>query len=74
MGCETYKEWLENQPTEELTPIVLGKWLTRDIDKSGIIYTEYYCSNCDWWHGNNLITKNFCPNCGAKMEESGGNQ
>ena len=67
-----FVELIDNCPSEKA--VVRGKWLKRDIDKSGIIYTEYYCSNCGWWHGNNLITKNFCPNCGAKMEESGENK
>ena len=39
-----------------------GKWILKPN-----IYGVVYCSECDFeLHINNT---NFCPNCGAKMEE-----
>lgn len=67
-----FVELIDNCPSEQA--VVRGKWLKRDIDKSGIIYTEYYCSNCYSIKANFRLDFNFCPNCGAKMEESGETQ
>lgn len=47
-------EALENQKT--------GHWISKPN-----IYGVVYCSECDYeLHTNNT---NYCPNCGAKMEE-----
>ena len=72
MGCETYKEWLENQPTEEVIPIVRGKWLNvsksvRDDYLGDVNFAE--CSVCH----SIRVADYFCSCCGAdmrKMEES----
>ena len=55
------------EKTAELQPIVRGKW-EEQTDKSKMLYGWYFCSNC-----NAVICEKtpFCPNCGAKMEESG---
>ena len=51
-------------PTEEVTPIIRGKW---HINK----YNVYVCSNC----GKVSILKTpYCGYCCAKMEESGEGQ
>ena len=47
-----------------------GKWIPQNLNKSnGMISTAVYyypkCSVC----GANANYTNFCPNCGAKMEE-----
>lgn len=47
-----------------------GKWIPQDMNKSyGMISTAVYyypkCSVC----GQSANYTNFCPNCGAKMEE-----
>ena len=50
---------IDNAPTEEVQPIVRGKW-----EWNG----DYICSECG---GISSRTKYpFCPNCGAKMVES----
>ena len=57
-------------PTEDVTPIVRGKW-----EKHSCYNNVLICSNCN--RGSNGFDEkyNYCPNCGAKMtEESGGTE
>ena len=53
-----------NAPTADVAPVVHGRWIQVDS-------TKCRCSHCDiialialYPHGD----KNFCPNCGAKMD------
>ena len=48
---------INETPTEDVAPIVLGKWI-----KCG---TNYKCSNCG---KHDDIEGNYCWFCGAKME------
>ena len=46
-----------------------GRWISQEYmsEIDSFIYTEYKCSNCG------EISKkksNYCPNCGARMEET----
>ena len=50
-----------------------GKWIA-DVDRWGDIVTTvngYRCSECNTF---NADKDNFCPNCGARMEESEGDE
>ena len=52
---------IKNEPTIDAEPVRHGRWI-----HSG--FMEVKCSNC----GNvfhELEDTNYCPNCGAKMEE-----
>lgn len=65
-GCETYKEWLEDLPTADVAKVKHGHWkhLTLEPDDiTGHTYGE--CSIC----GKRRIVDNYCPNCGARMDE-----
>ncbi|MBQ1294362.1 MAG: hypothetical protein IIY21_10010 [Clostridiales bacterium] len=45
-----------------------GKWIVHE-KPHGIRYLE--CSYCNIWYLNeHLIRNSYCPNCGAKMQES----
>lgn len=46
-----------------------GRWISghKETGALGITYTEKICSNCGWSHSL-VIPKNYCPNCGIKME------
>lgn len=53
-----------NCPAADVVPVVYGRWIQVDS-------TKCRCSHCDiialialYPHGD----KNFCPNCGAKMD------
>ena len=54
-------------PSADVAPVVHGRWI--QVDE-----TKCRCSHCDiialialYPHGD----KNFCPNCGANMDEGG---
>ena len=56
---------LDSAPTIEAEPIKHGRWVK-------ISERNYKCSICnDWWSGEEeeIKTFNYCPNCGAKMDE-----
>lgn len=52
----------EEPPTVDAQPVIHAKWIFR----SGAVYDEYICSNCNKRHID--YATNYCPNCGAKME------
>ena len=56
---------IDLMPDADVAPVVHGRWTQVDD-------TKCRCSNCDiialiglYPHGD----KNYCPNCGAKMDE-----
>ena len=53
-------------PSADVAPVVRGKWIA---DGDGY-HSTYNCSICGWkdWYPFNE-RHNFCPNCGAKMNE-----
>ena len=54
-----FYEWLCNSPTVDAEPVKHGHWLQ--------MMGHAYCSMCGY-KGSPIIT-NYCPNCGAKMDE-----
>lgn len=61
-GVETVIEYAENLPKVDAEPVRHGRWI-HDINN------RYGCSECmareTMSHRN---PKNYCPNCGAKMD------
>lgn len=54
-------------PAADVAPVVHGRWVTHY--RSGTPVAEGYVSTCcDMWNNHK---RNYCPNCGAKMD--GGN-
>lgn len=60
-------------PAADVRPVVRGKWIDRDDDYYG--WNMWACSAC----GEEFVLTDgtpdmneyhFCPNCGARMEES----
>ncbi len=60
-------------PAADVRPVVRGKWIDRDDDYYG--WNMWACSAC----GEEFVLTegtpdmndyHFCPNCGARMEES----
>lgn len=67
---------LEKQPIADVTPIIHGHWIRKEkIFESGITYARswwYECSNCGekpLTQDNIAIVSDYCPWCGAKMDE-----
>lgn len=61
---EEIEEAINAAPAADVAPVVHGRWIQVDS-------TKCRCSHCDiialialYPHGD----KNFCPNCGAKMD------
>ena len=60
------KEILEELPTAEPRT---GKWIEEDIHSNWSDWTLYFCSECGRQF-KDLEERNYCPNCGAKMEKN----
>ena len=72
--CKQYTEhntivpiWLSIGDLPSVTPTErTGHWIYRDGE--GIYFNLYSCSECGFLCGT--PTYNYCPNCGARMQES----
>lgn len=54
-----FQHWVEVQPTVDAVPVRHGKWEVTPV------YIK--CSECG--ESFMLIPQNYCPNCGARMDE-----
>lgn len=65
-----FYEWVETLPTADVRENVHGKWLMSDESK----LRPYMCSRCGSLYDVDTvmgkIVWNYCPNCGAVMDES----
>ena len=64
------KESVDVEDVRQLSPVTaekVGKWKRISMDK----YSEHakYWYRCDRCGEDNLGNTNYCPNCGAKMQE-----
>ena len=67
---------IERQPAVDAEPIRSGKWvpevgirpITKKVDKTGRVL----CSKCGF--ATSAYNFNYCPGCGAKMEEESENE
>ena len=61
-GIETVLEYAENLPAADVSPVRHGRWLCVDTDTEQF----FLCNRCkkkEYWESD------YCPNCGAKMDE-----
>lgn len=67
-ACEVddVKAELEEAPTVSAERRGKWEWEIRTTIDSMHSYQQYRCSECDMTY---ITHTNFCPNCGAKMEE-----
>ena len=76
-GFECGVERQYEKDKAELTTTVREKWIAQDIHNC---HTDFKCSECGYIHnfthlyGKPTADYTYCPNCGAKMEESGEEQ
>ena len=57
-------------PAADVAPVVHGRWVEKEKYTFGIMYD---CSLCENRILDNGHPWNYCPNCGAKMDEPVGN-
>lgn len=60
---------IDNAPTIDAEPVMHGKWIEHD---DGTVLCE--CSECNekyLLYEEHILGRNFCPNCGAKMDKEG---
>ena len=71
------RKLIEDAPSADVVPVKHGKWETVEFCEEDELLFELFnqdnprrCSECGFSYIN-FDTKgyNFCPNCGAKMEE-----
>ena len=68
-GKNSVIEIIEQAPTAEAASVRHGKWIRKDCKG----YYKYVCSCCggniskDIWGQDTYA--NYCPNCGAEMDE-----
>lgn len=60
--CKAVKAVADAAPTVDAVEVVRGRWITvEDREHLGV-----RCSNCQKWFDEKT---NYCPSCGAKMDE-----
>ena len=71
-------QFIRNFPAADVRPVVRGKWIEHNYDPE-YLSCDFSCSECNvyleeyyfgdgQWPGK--TDHYFCPNCGARMEES----
>ena len=64
-GIETVLEYAENLPAADVAPVRHGQWETNSDRPDTLICSVCKCGFDMWKHDPH----NFCPNCGARMDE-----
>lgn len=60
-------EEVEDIPPADIAPVIHARWI--DNGRGGYAHA-YFCSNCGWLDGYPIEDRfNYCPCCGAKMDE-----
>lgn len=64
-GIESVLEYVENLPAADMAPVVRSRWrycgFLQECQSCGEIYSRHGGNAGKLW--------NYCPNCGAKMQE-----
>ena len=63
------RDMVSQFPSADVAPVRHGRWL--EVREKRLFGEHYFlCSNCKSRNGL-MITFNYCPNCGAKMDGDG---
>jgi DNA-directed RNA polymerase subunit RPC12/RpoP len=64
---ESFLNYLKKQPTVDVVEVVHGRWELYPSDRN------IRCTNCkmEFLLAHMSYTRNYCPNCGAKMDGDG---
>ena len=59
---------IELLPSADVAPVIHARWI--DNGRGGYAHA-YFCGHCGWIDGHPIEDRHkYCPNCGAKMDES----
>ena len=67
LDIDEVRKIIKKQPTEDVTPIIRGKWYDKKTTikgAHGLAYGRWGCSVCKRKFSQK---SNYCPNCGADM-------
>ena len=67
-GIETVLEYAKNLPAADVTQVRHGHWIYHPDDLFPNDSTQE-CSYCHAEESLTLYNENYCPNCGARMDE-----
>lgn len=65
-GTADYIYMIEDMPAADVAPVRHGRWIEQEKYTFGVMYD---CSICGSRILDNGHSWNYCPNCGAKMDE-----
>lgn len=66
-GCSAKNlQSISDMPVADVAPVRHGRWVEKEKYTFGIMYD---CSLCENRILDNGHSWNYCPNCGAKMDE-----
>lgn len=57
---------IDEEPTVDAVPVRHGKWIFNPKDAIEMMFTLPKCSECG---AESVDGGNYCPNCGARMDE-----
>ena len=68
LSCEKFEEAILKIQTADVAPVRHGRWETNSDRPDSLICSVCKCGFDMWKHDPH----NYCPNCGAKMDEKEG--
>lgn len=70
-GTADFLEYIDKEPTVDAEPVRHGHWINHFDDLFPEESTQE-CSVCHAEQMGTMLNDNYCPNCGAKMDECDG--
>ena len=69
--CPSAAFVVDRIPAVDIMPARYGEWLLKQHEDPRGNFGLYHCSECD---SPNARQRNFCPECGAKMRSTAGEE
>lgn len=67
-GCiERIVDEIDSFPAADVAPVKIGFWKINGVNPANNVIGNFKCSLCA---RTSLEDSDYCPNCGAKMEET----
>lgn len=63
---ERFIRYVKEFPAADIQPVKHGRWIWDNSPEFGNPYGSYKCSECN---ERQSFKENYCPNCGAKMDD-----